>query len=250
MPNMLELKTEADPIKKTVLTRVWLIALFIWCPGVFVFGQETGGGIPGTEGNTAMSRGSIPQELLRPRRDESPRYPVDTVIGALGRGEASAEAFAFARRVASALTGGVMSDSSLSAINTVMLESYMSALGEINPRSFRLGGGREEVDGTFSFLIRFVGREQSITGELFVRYERRKLQAERPAAQEAGEEAPAASNAGESAPAEIVETVPVMQSKSEVWVFDELILEEARSRQSENEEVKHRFDFPPYERLF
>ena len=32
-----------------------------------------------------IQRGSIPEELLRPRRDEAPRYPIDMVIGTLDR---------------------------------------------------------------------------------------------------------------------------------------------------------------------
>jgi hypothetical protein len=239
------MKMEAKPIKRVVLMTAWLISFF-----TVLFAQDSGTrGNSGADEQFSMPRGSIPQELLRPRRDEAPRYPIDTVIGSLGQGEASAEAFSFAGRVASALTGGIMNDRNLSTMNTVRLEGYMSALGEINPRSFRLGGGRVEADGTFSFMVRFMGREQSITGELFVRYEVQEeaaAQEDAPAAVDAEESASGAEGAAE----EIAKTIPRAQNKSGVWVFDELILEEARSRQSENEDVKHRFDLPPYERLF
>jgi hypothetical protein len=217
MPDMLELIPEADLgfrgiHKKNAHVTGWLILFFLSAPGFLAFGQNTQGEATGAESQSTMSRSSIPRELLRPRQDEAPRYPVDTVIGSLGRGAASAEAYAFARAAASALTEGRMNASSLSTVNTVMLETYLSALNEISPRSFRLGGGREEADGAVSFLVRFIGREQSITGELFIRQKE-------------------------------AETAPV-------WSFEELILEEARSKQNENEETKHRFDFPPYERFF
>ncbi|GHV93685.1 hypothetical protein AGMMS50293_00050 [Spirochaetia bacterium] len=167
-----------------------------------------------------MSRGSIPEELMRPRHGEAPRYPVDTVIGNLGRGEASDEAFSFARAVAVALTAGTMNASSLASMNTVMLESYLSALSAISPRSYRIGSGREEPDGSVSFLVRFIGREQGITGELFIR------------------------------PGIVTEAAAAETEPGSAWVFDELILEEARSRENENEETKHRIDFSPYERFF
>ncbi|MCL2128116.1 MAG: hypothetical protein FWH38_07675, partial [Treponema sp.] len=35
-----------------------------------------------------------------------------------------------------------------------------------------------------------------------------------------------------------------------VWYFEDLVLEEARGREEENREIRHRFDFPPYERFF
>ena len=34
------------------------------------------------------------------------------------------------------------------------------------------------------------------------------------------------------------------------WVFEELILEEAKSRETEHQESLQRFDFSPYERFF
>jgi hypothetical protein len=35
-----------------------------------------------------------------------------------------------------------------------------------------------------------------------------------------------------------------------IWLFEDLILEEPRSREAENQDSRHRFDFPPYERFF
>jgi len=225
-----------------------------------------------------FQRGSIPEELLRPRRDEAPRYPVDMVIGPLGQGSAPREAYETARRAAEALLAGSMSAPILSTVNRVFLEGCMSALNGINPRFFRLGGGREEPDGSVSFLVRFAGREEGITGELFVRLEERRAAAvpqqsepEPEPAEEGGEQEPpelaedggqpqmieaAAEDGGqtetgeEAAAAPEEQAAPVNVPVERVWVFEDLILEEARSREEENRESRHRFDFSPYERFF
>ena len=193
-------------------------------------------------------RGSIPEELLRPRRDEAPRYPIDTVIGTLGQGQAPPEAYDLAKNAAAAFLAGNMDASVFSPVSKVFVETCMSMLNAINPQFFRLGNGREEPDGSVSFLVRFVGREQGITGELFVRFEER-----RPEPQPAAIETAAASNEeGNSAeqavkpPPPPVRNVPVQKR----WFFEDLILEEARSREEENKDDSHRFDFSPYERIF
>jgi len=209
-------------------------------------------------------RGSIPEELLRPRRDEAPRYPIDTIIGTLGRGHAPQEAYDIAKNAAAAFLAGNMGASVLAPVSKVFVESCMSMLNAINPHSYRLGGGREEPDGSVSFLVRFVGREQGITGELFIRLEERRVEPEpQPAASETtpesdGEDIPAEQDilAEEAVKPEPepepepepppVQNVPVQK----LWLFEDLVLEEARSREEENKDNRHRFDFSPYERFF
>ena len=116
-------------------------------------------------------RGTIPDELLRPRLDEAPRYAIDVVIGSLGQGDAPEDAYNFASAVPADLVKGDAKADSLKAMNNVLLESYLSVLQEIGPRNFRLGGGKIDNDGSVSFLVRFIGRELAITGELYVRLE-------------------------------------------------------------------------------
>ncbi|MDR1410649.1 MAG: hypothetical protein LBI91_00420 [Spirochaetaceae bacterium] len=114
--------------------------------------------------------GSIPEQILRPQRGgEAPRYPRDIVIGELGRGEASEEAYRFARDILSAFLYDNSDAASLSGIGPLLLEETRAALKEISPVKFRIGGGREEDDGNVSFLFRFLGREQGIAGELYIR---------------------------------------------------------------------------------
>jgi hypothetical protein len=208
-------------------------------------------------------RGSIPEELLRPRKDESPRFPMDTVIGPLGQGRAPKEAYDIARRTAAALLAGDLKVPVLASVNRVFLEGCITVLNTVSPRSFRLGGGREEPDGSYSFLVRFIGREQGITGELFIRLEERRPPPPPPPASTAEpeetaveseisvESAEPATAEPEAAPPPVQEIaapeVPIIQK---VWIFEDLILEEARSREEENEKTLHRFDFPPYERIF
>ena len=211
--------------------------------------------------NEMSQRGSIPEELLRPRRDESPRYPIDTVIGPLGQGRAPQEAYEIAKRTAAALVAGNMDVPVLSSVNKVFLEDCMSQLNAINPQFFRLGSGREEPDGSVSFLVRFVGRGEGITGELFVRFEERRSEP-RPAAIEPEPEPEPEEAAGEPGlesaeedglveqAAAPVQAPPPNVSAGKVWLFEDLILEEARSREAEDGENRHRFDFSPYERFF
>ena len=163
------------------------------------------------------SRGSIPEELLRPKRGESLRYAVDTVIGPLGQGEAGKDAYQFAKQIAAALLEAKIEAPSLKTMNKASVESYLTALDAVSPRIFRIGGGKAEDDGAISFLIRFIGREQAITGELFIRLETK--------VNEDG------------------------TSKS-TWIFEELILENPQNRTEMIEKGGRKYDFPPYERFF
>ncbi|MDR0302087.1 MAG: hypothetical protein LBI04_07240 [Treponema sp.] len=186
------------------------VSLFL-CLAVFSPAQE-------------LYRGSIPEELLRPRRGEVPRFPVDMVIGELGQGKASDTAYSFAKSIAAGLISSNTEHPGLATINADLREDYLTVLDEVGPKSYRLGGGREEADGAVSFMIRLIGRENGITGELFIRYVTRQIQQDN---EEEGE------------------------TKTEgSWRFDDLILEEARGLEEEQRESLQRFDFSPYERFF
>ena len=174
---------------------------------VLLFAQEGGG------------RGSIPEELLRPSRVESPRFPIDLVIGELGQGRASFAAYSFARSIASALLSGRMDHPALADINPFMREAHLTALSQIESESFRIGSGRQEPDGAVSFLVRFIGRDEAISAEMYLRHEEQRAAAE--------------------------DAVPVR-----VWVLEDLILEQARRRGVEEERARLRSDFFPHERFF
>jgi len=171
----------------------------------------------------AMSQnlGSIPAELLRPARGETPRYPIDIVIGELGRGNASAAAYSFADSVGTGLISGQMDHQALSSINSNTRENYLSALSRINPASFRIGSGRNEPDGSVSFLVRFIGRDRYITGELYIRYVTRQIR---------DEDGETRTNAS--------------------WILEDLLIDDPKNRESISDEADRRNDFYPYERSF
>jgi len=198
-------------VRKFSFLRLLALTLFLLVP-FFAFSQEQ---------MERASRGSIPEELLRPKRGEAPRYPIDVVIGELGKGTASDAAFSFANYISAAFLSGNMDNTALASIDSVLRQNLLTSLDVITPLSYRLGGGREEADGAVSFLIRFIGKDQGITGELYIRYLSRQT---------------------EGADGEIKTTGR--------WVFEELLLEEARDREVEQKESIYRSDFYPYERFY
>ena len=176
--------------------------------------QETGSAEEGQKAGTAAEAKTIPDALRRPDRGETPRFPQDLVIGELGQGQAPDGAYHFARTLLEALTRGdktatVVVDSS-SALTEAFMDYLLDEIRSLKPRTYRLGGGRLEADGDVSFLVRFLGTEESITGELFVR------QGEPPA--------------------------------GDRWFLDDLTLEEKRALTEIKD--SYRYDFSPYERFF
>ena len=133
------------------------ILLCVWFSSQLVFSQDAGNHV-------------APNSLRRPHRGEAPRYPTDLVIGALGRGEASEGAYNFARNILSALMGNRREAPVFVDSATHITESLFDEINSFRPRTVRLGGGRVEPDGSISFLVRFISRDESLTGELFVRW--------------------------------------------------------------------------------
>jgi hypothetical protein len=169
-----------------------------------------------------LNRDSIPQALRQPQRGEAPRYPRDLVIGSLERGNVPAAVRRAALEIMAALSAGNGEAPALSSIGPMARGELLASLEEIRPRAYRVGEGREEPDGSCSFLVRFLGREMGIAGELYLRF--------RPPQPEAAE-------ASESSP-----------SGAGAWVLDDLLLEEKRRLGEIVEEPI--FDLPPYERLY
>jgi hypothetical protein len=158
---------------------------------------------------------SIPGVLWQPGRGESPRYPRDLVIGSLARGNVGEGARQAAAQALSALTAGNRNAAIFSSLAAADRNGLFAAVAGVEPRRYRVGEGRAEADGSYSFLVRFIGREQGIAGELYLRFE------EPP---EAG-----ASGGGR-------------------WLVDDLLLEEARPLGEYSGEDA--YNLPPYERLF
>jgi hypothetical protein len=216
------------------------------------------------------NRGSIPEELLRPKRGEEARFPVDTVIGELGQGEAPLAAYSLAKTIAAGLISANKEHPGLAGISAALKDEYFSVLEEVYPRSYRLGGGREEADGAVSFMVRLIGKDLGVTGELFVRYVTRQIVVENKEAENKETENKETENKeavnmetvnmeteNNEAPVEhivkeeIEEEIKVIEYKTVgSWRFDDLILEEAKSHEEEERDSLQRFDFSPYERFF
>jgi hypothetical protein len=137
---------------------------------VFVYNGSMGFVVPVQSEQDGRTE-TIPEALRRPQWGEAPRYPRDVVIGALGRGQAGEGAYSFARNLMTALLSGKGDSDTFSALEPGFLDSFAAELDAIAAEKYRLGGGREEPDGSTSFLFRFIGRELSIAGELYLRLE-------------------------------------------------------------------------------
>jgi hypothetical protein len=153
------------------------------------------------------------------------------VIGELGQGKAPEAAWRYAQDFLSALVQGDR-DAPILAADSALTERVLEELDVIEPGKYRLGSGRIEADGTVSFLVRFLGREQSIFGEFYLRRE------DAEGSDESDEDGAA------TAEADIAEPVTAEES----WRLDDLALEEARDLADERNE--YRYDFSPYERFF
>lgn len=158
---------------------------------------------------------SLPPELRRPRHGEEPRFPQDYVIGRLGRCDAPEESYRQARLLTASIAAGNGKTEEVFFPEQKRL-SALESLSGIGTRNWRVGGGKIEPDGSVSFLIRFLGREKSITGELYLRRDE--------SAAKRGEENPA-------------------------WQVDDVLLENPRSL-AEGKFSPGGADMAPYERFF
>ncbi|MDR3276349.1 MAG: hypothetical protein LBT11_03920 [Treponema sp.] len=121
--------------------------------------------IEAQEGN---SGGLVPADLRRPQYGEAPRYPRDVVIGDLGRGTAPEAAYAFARGVLQALLRDTWDSSFIRGLAQSRRGAFNTVLEAAAPDRYRIGGGREEPDGSISFLFRFLGSSLGASGELYL----------------------------------------------------------------------------------
>ena len=178
------------------------------------------------ESNGSQSR-TIPDALLRPERGESPRYPKDVVIGDLGRGNTPEGAYRFAMALLSAIAAGSTESRIITESSGVLAQETLEQIISLEPRTYRIGSGRIETDGSVSYLIRFLGTEDSLSGELFIR---------QPAA-ETPPEAPAPDD-----------TAIDEAAGEEKWLLDDLIIEEKKALSEIRD--SYRYDFSPYERFY
>ena len=185
--------------------KIICIFLCLWLISPRVFPQEESGSQP------------VSDSLRMPERGEAPRYPKDLVIGELGRGDASEGAYAFAQDILSAVIANRRDAPILTQSSYSFPGSFFEEITSIRPRSYRLGGGRTELDGCVSFVVRIIGQEASITGELFIRR------------------------------ADAIDTLDDEEAIGR-WLLDDLITEEKRPLSEIRD--SYRYDFSPYERFY
>jgi hypothetical protein len=113
--------------------------------------------------------GVVPEALIRPAREQGAFYPVDAVIGPLGIEDLAGEAAEYAKTVMQELLSQDAASASIANLGTDITGDAMEKLSEAAPHKWRIGGGREEADGSVSFLFRFMGREKEVSGELYLR---------------------------------------------------------------------------------
>ncbi|MDR2701969.1 MAG: hypothetical protein LBB72_06040 [Spirochaetaceae bacterium] len=172
--------------------KIFVISLFLFI-GLAFFTRNTAMGQTGAA--------ALPREVLRPQYGEDPRFPRDYVIGELGRGDATEEAYRLAREIVASLAEG---DGKVD--RAVFPEqkrlAALSKIRAVGARSWRVGGGRAEGAGGYSFLVRFLGRERSITGELYLQWEEPKPPVVEEPAPADSEDTPAETEAAEEESAE------------------------------------------------
>jgi len=215
-------------------TACFLLGLLLLNPGGFAQDAESAWG---------DQRGSIPDELRRPERGEAPRYPTDVVIGELGQGKSPDGAYNFAKNLLSILISGSKDAEIIKASAYILTESLLKEINSLRPRSYRIGGGRVEADGSVSFMVRFLGPDQSITGELYVR------QVDSPVIH--NEEVSAENNVSEEEVQPVWSYLRANAADLPVegkWLLDDLILEDKRDITDIRD--SYRYDFSPYERFY
>ena len=160
-------------------------------------------------------------------------------------GGATEESYRLARQVAAGLAAGNGKTERVEFPEQKRL-SVLQNIGGLGTRSWRVGGGRDEGDGGYSFLIRFLGRDRSVTGELYLR---RPLAT--PAAADAGE-----TNAVASETSAATETSGTGNVRAAVnasgparWLVDDVLLEGPRSL-AEGKYGPAGADMAAYERFF
>jgi len=237
-------------MSNTIRAACFLLGLWLLSSGIY--GQEEGAGggsLSESQGESRSQSQTIPDALRRPERGEAPRYPQDLVIGALGQGDAPTGAYDFARNLLSALTTGSKNASVLKESSGVLNDSHFEEIAGISPRSYRIGGGRTEPDDCVSFMVRFLGQEESITGELFVRLADSPGPAQ-PKPPETADETQTETPADVPAETPAVLPSPLRGAgpNAEKWILDDLILEEKRALTEIRD--SYRFDFSPYERFY
>jgi hypothetical protein len=115
----------------------------------------------------SAAQSSVRPDISVPIGSETPRLPRDYLIGPLGAGNGKSDAYREALRIATELSAGKSIRPFIaknSSVDERELLDRLSALGQAP--SVRVGSPAEEAEGGVSYLVRFLGRDASFSGEL------------------------------------------------------------------------------------
>jgi hypothetical protein len=107
-------------------------------------------------------------DFFIPTGGESPVYPKDFAIGELGPPRVLPGAFDFAHTFLASLAQGHFDATLLEHPSDIDEKTIKNTVALVGPRYFRLDRGKEGPHGSLSFLFRYLGSEQSVTGELYL----------------------------------------------------------------------------------
>jgi hypothetical protein len=113
--------------------------------------------------------GVAPDSVRRPEHLSNPLYPRDVSIGELGQGDASSVCYSYAKSALRELEQSNKSDKFFKLLPQAEIDGVVKKVSDVAPVRSRLGGGKEGVDGDFSFLFRFIGLQDELTGVIYLR---------------------------------------------------------------------------------
>lgn len=112
---------------------------------------------------------SITADLAIPNKNEIPRLPKDFSIGDLGQGNVPLSVYDAARDYCNRLVSSQFSKQLLYFLPAQEQDKIAEIIKTINPLQYRIGGGRLEGEGRYSFLIRIIGQNTTASGAVYVR---------------------------------------------------------------------------------
>lgn len=110
---------------------------------------------------------NVSVNLVIPSGNEGPHYPIDFMIGPLGKNGFSDEAYEFARSVVSHCVQRDMEWLLSQGLSQKEVQTVHSLLptGQV---TYRIGGGERQKGGGYSFLFRLIGEGSFYTGTAYV----------------------------------------------------------------------------------
>ncbi len=111
---------------------------------------------------------SITADLTIPNKNEIPRLPKDFSIGDLGQGNVPLPVYDAAQDYCNRLVSSQYTKQLLNFLPVQEQDKIAEMVKTINPLQYRIGGGKLEGEGRYSFLIRILGQNTAASGAVYV----------------------------------------------------------------------------------